>query len=206
NSAQPLTPTGKLPAPIAGSEWRSDTTAPAWGFTHSGNILQPFVSNPDLAKARETYRQLLFPEKQFESLDPTKTVLFINNDHSIAGRNPVRVVLFPKNTAGEEILLARYPSVTAQDSVDSISIKKQHESNGMLFIDLENSRPQKSLVTVEYESFKKTIPVYFAPNCKSEKLYCLTHPIQAWWYMQTIRSDKKREQEAQKQKAIEFGQ
>ncbi|MBP7768661.1 hypothetical protein KA082_02400, partial [Candidatus Woesebacteria bacterium] len=61
NSAQPLTPTGKLPAPIAGLEWRSDTTAPAWGFTHSGNILQPFVSNPDLAKARETYRQLLFP-------------------------------------------------------------------------------------------------------------------------------------------------
>lgn len=192
------------PAPLQQLVWSPNIGHLSWGFRVEGQTLIPFVNTTNLDQARTEYNSFLFPEKQFEKINIEKSYLYINNDRSIAGRNPVRLVLFPKNDSGEAILLPSYPQVNAKPSVDDISIHEQHQNNGMVFIDLTNKKALKTTVKIKYEEFEKELTIYFAPNCKEQKIYCLLHPRQSWWYVQTYLDDKKRAKEELDQKENSF--
>ncbi len=193
-----------LPSPLHELTWKNDLGQLYWGFTFEKNILTPFVYVTDLDRARTEYKSLLFPEKQFDTLDVSQTSLYVNNSHSIAGRNPIRLVLFPKNKDGEAILLPSYPRVETTPRAEAVTFYEQHQNNGMIFIDIHNSEPLTSKVTVSHSGFESTVTVYFAPNCKEQKWHCLFHPQQAWWYIQSVLDDKARAKEAKEQKEALF--
>lgn len=192
------------PENIVNLNWNTETDQSAWGFYNANNSLLPFVQNSDLDQAREQFRSLLFPEKKFETMNADKSYLYINNRYAIANRNPVRIVLFPKNSEGEAILLPTYPKVVTNPAIDEIDIHEQHQSNGMVFIDLDNKEPLAAKLTIEQDDFNKELTVYFAPNCKNEVLYCLTHPIKSWWYIRSVIGDKLRAMEEKRQKDASF--
>jgi len=189
-----------LPDPLHQLSWQTADQPAAWGFHITGSTLTPFVNYTDLATLRTSFRSFLFPEKQFEPLDDAKTFLHVNNKYAMAGRNPIRLILFPKNSSGEAILIPSNPTVTTTRPVDEIAMQMQHQSDGSVLIELKNSQPMTTKVTITADGFTKTVNVYFAPNCKEQKLYCITHPRQAWWFIRNYWADQSRARQAAKQK------
>lgn len=203
--AQPnLESLNQLPKPLVDLGWTAEDGKNSWGFNFKDFVLKPFVSISNLDLVRNSFKSMLFPEKQLETFDAEKSSLYVNNDYAQVGRNPVRLVLFPKNAQGTGILLPKYPQIMSSKEVKDISVHEQHQNNGMIFIDLSNDKPLETTVTVKYEDFEKKLQVYFSPNCKNEKLYCLLHPKQFWWYLKTYLGDKTRAEEEIKQKTELF--
>jgi hypothetical protein len=143
-----------------------------------------------LEQARLKHYPLLFPELSEHPLDPQQSYLHKNNRFAIAGRNPVRLVLFPKDQYGYPINLDKSPTIEVQPKVGQISVQKQSGQNGMIFIDLNHDQPQQFKVKISQDSWQETLNVYFAPDCKADFDTCLKHPIQGWWYINTILHDK----------------
>lgn len=143
-----------------------------------------------LEEMRQKHYPLLFPELSEHPLDTTATYLYKNNRFAIAGRNPVRLVLFPKDQYGYPITLKTEPTITVQKTIDSIEVKAQSGQNGMLFLDFINDTPLKTQVTVSKDGWSETLNIYFAPNCKSDLKYCLSNPQQATWFVRNFLGDK----------------
>ncbi|MFH1966991.1 MAG: hypothetical protein ABIJ03_00615 [Patescibacteria group bacterium] len=185
--------------PIQNLKWDN-----LWGFRQVGWVLEAFTNPVNLDQVRQDQKQLLFPQVEFDPLDAKTSYLYVNNALAVAGRNPVRLVFFPKNQQGESIFLSEYPQVNTSQTIDEIALYEQHGSNGMLFIDLNHSQPLKTKVTVSQFGFTDSVDIYFAPNCKQQPFYCLLHPRQAIWYMRSFVADKIREQTALNQKQEQY--
>lgn len=143
-----------------------------------------------LEEMRQKHYPLLFPELSEHPLDSKKTYLYKNNRFAMASRNPVRLVLFPKDQYGYPITLKTEPQITVADKIDGVEVKAQHGQNGMLFLDFINDQPLKTQVTITKDGWTETLNIYFAPNCKSDPIYCVTHPQQATWYIRNFLGDK----------------
>ncbi len=143
-----------------------------------------------LADMRQKHYPLLFPELSEHPLDAKATYLYKNNRFAMAGRNPVRLVLFPRDQYGYPVTLKTEPKISVQDKIDSVEVKAQHGQNGMLFLDFNHHAPLKTQVTITKDDWSETLNIYFAPNCKSDLKYCLTHPQQATWYVRNFLGDK----------------
>lgn len=160
------------------------------------DIFEPMIEKKDnlLEETRLKHYPLLFPELSEHSLDSKTTYLYRNNSFAIANRNPVRLVLFPRDQYGYPVTLKTEPKITSVSSdgskIDKIEVKAQSGFNGMLFLDFSNEKPLKSQVTIEKDCWSETLNIYFAPDCKSAPLYCLSHPQQAWWYVNSFAGDK----------------
>lgn len=143
-----------------------------------------------LEEMRQKHYPLLFPELSEHPLDPKNTYLYKNNRFAMASRNPVRLVLFPKDQYGYPVTLKTEPRITVAHKIDGVEVKAQHGQNGMLFLDFINDQPLKTAVTITKDDWTETLNIYFAPNCKSDLKYCLTHPRQATWYIRNFLGDK----------------
>jgi len=156
------------------------------------NIFVPVIKkeNDLLTKARREHYPLLFPELSEHPLDPQNTYLYKNNCFAIANRNPVRLILFPKDQYGYPITLKTEPTVTSEFAIDQIEVKAQSAYNGMLFLDFSNEKPLKTQVTIEKDGWSTKLEIYFAPDCKQNPFYCLRHPKQALWYIGSFTGDK----------------
>jgi len=143
-----------------------------------------------LEQARLKHYPLLFPELSEHPLDTQQSYLHKNNRFAIAKRNPVRLVLFPRDQYGYPINLDKSPTIEVQPKVGQISVQKQSGQNGMLFIDLNHDQPQQFKVKISQDGWQEILNVYFAPDCKANVSTCLKHPIQGWWYINTILHDK----------------
>lgn len=143
-----------------------------------------------LVEMRRKHYPLLFPELSEHPLDSKTTYLHKNNRFAMAGRNPVRLVLFPKDQYGYPVTLQTEPKISMQNKIDNIEVKAQHGQNGMLFLDFNHSAPLKTQVTITKGDWSETLNIYFAPNCKSDFKYCLMHPQQASWYIRNFLGDK----------------
>lgn len=146
-----------------------------------------------LTQLREEHQPLLFPELREQEIDPGQSYLYINNDYALADRNPVRLVLFPMDRYGYPITIEEEPEIITDPAVDTISLMRQSNSNGMLFIDLSSREIQKSQVTIRSGQFQHSLNVYFAPNCKTDWAYCLKNPAEASWYLRAKVGDYKRQ-------------
>ena len=146
-----------------------------------------------LEEARQKHYPLLFPELSEHPLDTQNTYLYKNNRFAIAGRNPVRLVLFPLDQYGYPVTLKTEPTITSENKIDQIEVKAQSGYNGMLFLDFINGKPLKSQVTIEKDGWSTKLDIYFAPDCKRDIVYCLKHPQQAVWYINSFIGDKVRE-------------
>lgn len=148
------------------------------------------INQTDLRQERDTHYQLLFPELKHQDIDPDHSYVYYNNRYAIAGRNPVRLVYFPQDKNGNPSLIETYPQLQTNPEVATQTSKRQHGKNGMIFLDFENPQPLKTQATITHQNFTNQVWIYFAPNCKQQKLHCLTHPRQAYWYIRAIIEDK----------------
>lgn len=151
-----------------------------------------FELNPQLFPAMiETQYPFIFPEKKIRELDKDKTIVYAHNRYAIAGRNPVRIVLVPQDNHGfptstkEEVVVATTPQAK------HIRIENQTTSREYQFVDVTHDKPEAIILNLQLDNIK--LPrqtIYFAPNCKKEIKYCLTHPKQTWWFLRAIFEDK----------------
>ena len=145
-----------------------------------------------LNKERIENYPLLFPEIKNTDLDSKTSYLHKNNRFAIAGRNPVRLVFFPKDQYSYPVNISTEPRIESSQQLDNISVKTQSAFNGMVFLDFENNDPVKSIIIIKKGDFEEKLIIYFAPNCKENPKYCLTHPRQATWFIRSLIGDKVR--------------
>lgn len=182
-----------LPKVLRSLAWNQESSGtPDWGFSGDNSQRTPFVHTTDLAQLRETFRSYLFPEKRVEEVDLKKTFLHVNNQYAIAGRNPIRLILFPKNSSGDAVLISNNPSVITSNAVDDIKIQAQPQADNSVLIELTNAQPMQTTVEVKLQKYTQTVTVYFAPNCKQNTAYCLQHPMQGFWYLRNLWDDYRR--------------
>lgn len=178
--------------------WKSPNGQTLWGFNDDNNTFTPFVNQTDLAHERDARYPLLFPEVKIRSIDPAQSELFRNNQYAMAGRNPVRLVFFPRDQYGFPVLTEQEPEVTT-DPVITTSWERPHGANGMIFVDYFSDTPQTVNATFMLGEFSESLPIYFAPNCKIQWRWCLSHPQQIWWYLKNRWGDEDRARQQAKQ-------
>lgn len=188
--------------------WFDKENNKSWGFSQKEEDsfikLTPFTEKTNLDQERKDYPQLLFPEFTQNILNIQKSYLHLNNTYAVAKRNPVRLVFFPKDLNSQTVILNAPPKVTTNKKISNIKIYQQHDSDGMLFIDLENDDPIKIEVNFTYQDFTKDLTVYFSPNCTKKIVYCLTHPQHSFWYLRSIVADRLRVANEEKYKKALF--
>lgn len=136
-----------------------------------------------LADVQVNYYPYIFPEIIDRSINNDNTILYAHNQYAIAGRNPIRFVLIPKDDHGYATGQTIEPEVTVEPEVTDVIIGEQ-QGNGVIFIDLVDNRVGKYKVKVKIgDQIEKSQTVYFAPNCKGEKWQCLSHPNKGVWYL-----------------------
>lgn len=185
--------------PVNSYAWTLRSGEQSWGFLAENDVFTSF-SNPELlAGERKDQKLLLFPEIQLGEPHSEKTSLYINNRYAIAGRNPARLVLFPRDRKNFPVLLAGPPTISLSSTEATASSLPAHGSNGMIFIDIDSQEPIRVIAKISTGKYSQEETVYLAPNCAREFLYCLTHPQQAYWYARSVLSDKFRFLEQKKQ-------
>jgi hypothetical protein len=173
--------------------WKDRQGQKLWGcFGTSSSVCVPTLNIGALESEREQRYPLLFPQLQERTLDVHSSYVYINNRYAIAGRNPVRIVFYPRDTYGYPAALSELPVITTDTPITYVGLEKQHGGNGMIFIDLINAESKKVQFTLQSQSYTQTSTVFFAPDCKQLLGECLKHPSQLYWYLSTIIDDRLR--------------
>ncbi len=133
--------------------------------------------------ARTTFYPYLFPEVIDRPLSNEQTVLYAHNKYAIAGRNPVRFVLIPKDEQGYATTQEVIPEISTEPEVLDTTIQDQ-QGNGVIFMDVIENRVGKYQVKVKAgDQIEKEETVYFAPDCSENIKHCMTHPNHAVWFL-----------------------
>lgn len=175
-----------------------------WDLEQDDNAFRPVVYEKNLQAPRQEFSDQLFPQLEREFADDQNSELYVNNQYAIIGRNPIRLVLFPKDDQGRQVMLADLPKVSTNPSIASVDIKRPHGSNGMVFIDLDDSNPGQVEASVSSGYFVSSAKVTFVTDCKQKPLYCLTHPKNTWWYLMSKIEDRRKAREEVENKAEMF--
>ena len=134
-------------------------------------------------KARIDYYYLLFPELGIRNLDMVKSFVYVNNRYALAGRNPIRIIFYPKDTYDQPTLLTQKPVIRLSQDIDAVHIQAEDGYSGSVFVDLTSNTPKKIKVSISYQDFLQEEWVYFAPNCKAEVKTCISRPNFLLWYL-----------------------
>lgn len=139
---------------------------------------------------QKSWYPYFLPESKMRPLSAEKTVLYAHNSYALAGRNPVRLVLFPFDEHGFPALHQTI-TVVSDPPVAYTSVESEGRKSTTQFIDIVHPDPIATTITVTVnDTISKRMTVYFAPNCKENWRYCLKHPVEAWWYLHTVFADK----------------
>lgn len=143
-----------------------------------------FFSHAELLEnERKDRYNILFPVLLHDSPDAKKTSMLVSTGYAIAGRNPARFVLFPRDQYGNPVLLDQPPTATTVDSNVKITVGDQFRDNGMVFIDYASDQPKSASIKINVGDYQYIGTAHFAPDCRLEFVRCLTHPVEAWWYV-----------------------
>lgn len=147
--------------------------------------LHPVITNPvNVDEYRVSNYPYVFPEVVDRTLSTTASTFYAHSKFSIAGRNPARLVVLPKDESGFRTQLIHEPQITTQPPVSGISIKPQDGATGLVFIDILESKPGAYIVSLSFDgSSTRQERIFLAPDCQSQLAYCVLHPWQASWFV-----------------------
>lgn len=152
-----------------------------------------FKTQPQLlALARETQYPFIFPEPKPRNVDQNQSQVYVHNRYAVAGRNPVRVILVPKDEYGFPTQPQTEPQISGNPAPDLIYQRPESKNQTIKYVDISNRDPLATQLELDLDGVKLSTQIYFAPNCKTQAQYCLTHPRQAWWYLKSFIQDKAR--------------
>ncbi len=180
---------------ISDTKWLDKEQRPLWGFStvtnNTSTTFKPFISFSDSYQSvLQSFQQNLFPEISSNQINSQKSKVFINNSYAIAGRNPVRIVFFPKDENNNPVILPNSPTIEHSGQEIEIEFHQPQGNNTMIFADLITSKPQSVDFKFDIADLNLDGTVYFAPNCKTEIFQCLINPRHSWWFIKTVLDDK----------------
>lgn len=155
-----------------------------------------FNTYPDLiTEVRSKQYPFLFPEPINRKVDEKISLFYPHNQYAVAGRNPVRLIFSGRDIYNSPVVTTSNINVFASSSVKKTAVMQNPVNQFIHYIDIYNDQPKKLTVSIKLNKnmeIKLNQPVFFAPNCKKQIKYCLTHPIEAYWYLRSFISDKTR--------------
>lgn len=180
-------------------QWTDKNGTFTWGFTptkeNNTNTTHwyAFTQPNSLEQERENRYPYLYPEVRERALDLQKTYLLVTNAFAQAGRNPIRLAFFPRDSYDYPTYISQNPTVTVDSDSVNIEITTPSGQDGLVFIDLTSGQIQKTTVQIQYQDYTSTHTVTFAPNCKQSWKLCLQNPHYWWWYLQNWSGDAYRQ-------------
>ena len=145
-------------------------------------------SGDAMMRAYEDLYPYLLPEPVRRELSQTYSKVHIHNRFAIAKRNPVRLVLEPHDAFNFPILLDNEAVITTEKPLAVQTIGELKKSQYQ-YVDLYSSDPVTSSVDITMTqggvTTRHSVRLFFAPNCKSDLLFCVTHPVEGSWYVIT---------------------
>jgi hypothetical protein len=160
----------------------------------SSCIYEPSRSDvKDLARIFDTHYPYFYPEPVERVLDIKNSKISIHNRFAIAGRNPVRLLLEPHDSMNFPILLESDAVISTDSKEVSVVTLGNLKKSQYQYVDFYSGKPLSSEISLSMGDrppyFSKKLRVFFAPNCKTDISYCITHPIESVWYVITKISD-----------------
>lgn len=155
-----------------------------------------FATKSDLiTRARKEQYPFLFPEPVSRKIDSKKSLFYPHNQYAVAGRNPVRLIVSARDVYNLPIIISSNIDVLVSSPVQKTSIMQNPANQFIQYVDIYNDKPNKYSVSIKLnkdKEIKLNKFVYFAPNCKKNIKYCLTHPLEAYWYLRSFIDDRLR--------------
>ncbi len=155
--------------------------------------LTPYIDPASYRTARDSLYPYLYPEPVGHAMSDRYTKIKVHNTYAIAGRNPVRILLEPHDELNFPIILDSEANIQVMPADTSVTPLGSLVSSQAQYIDLDSHDPREVRIVVTLQQFDKTYTVkrsaYFAPECRQDIAYCLTHPIHGLWYVATHVSD-----------------
>ncbi|MFO0703565.1 MAG: hypothetical protein U0525_02465 [Patescibacteria group bacterium] len=128
-----------------------------------------------------------FPESVGRKLSDKYSKVTVHNTFAIADRNPVRIILEPHDDFNFPILLSHDAQIKVKEENIYIKTLGNLKSSKYQYVDFYSDKPKSSDVEVKMSEgggeYDKIIRIFFAPNCKIDRNYCITHPLEAVWYL-----------------------
>ena len=155
-----------------------------------------FQIKPELiSKIRNEQYPFLFPEPVNRNIDIKKSLFYPHNQYAVAGRNPVRLIFSSRDIYNSPVIISSNIKVFTSSQVKKTNVMQNPANQFIQYVDIYNDQPKKYSVSIKLNEdleFKLNKPIYFAPNCKKQIRYCLSHPKEAYWYLMSFISDKTR--------------
>ena len=150
-------------------------------------------TSKSLLNLRKLAYPYLFPEPVGRTISQLNSFLAPHNQFAIAGRNPVRLFFSAKDVYGLPIIVKENVDIKTSLNISKKEVVKNFANQYIQYVDLYNDKPASTKVSLIINNSME-IPlkqkVYFAPNCKKEFAYCLTHPLHAYWFLKSYLGDK----------------
>lgn len=166
--------------------WKNLDGTTAWGMRQQRDgdwqKFFPWSQSTDLARQRQENSAFLLPALLKTDPDPKKTIVYVNNRYSIAGRNPARILLLPKNDQGYPVAVVDKLEVTTNPAVTNVAYSQPDENSGGIFVDVTYNQPGKVTVKIKISNLESSQEVFFAPDCRKDLTSCLSHPWHFYWY------------------------
>lgn len=146
-------------------------------------IILPQITSQKLTELRQEVYPYYFPELLLRSLDKEKTTVYAHNKYAIFGKNPVRVVVIPRDKNGFQIQTKDNIKVITNEDITYESADPQ--TNGTIFVDVYSKNAGKKSIKIEMGDLKKELKIYFVHDCanKNDILNCIKKPSHIYWYL-----------------------
>ena len=136
------------------------------------------------------YKKYLLPDPGLNIASEKYSQIFPHNDFALANINPIRIIVSLKDEDGLTALTKNDPIIKTSDPVKKIEVVGNPKSESIFYIDIYNDKPLKTKATISIENIEQEVDLTFAPFCKNEIKYCVTHPRQTLWFLQNKIQEK----------------
>ncbi|MBI2611265.1 hypothetical protein HYW54_00775 [Candidatus Gottesmanbacteria bacterium] len=154
--------------------------------------LIPGIKNQNLLSNLDFLFQ---PDKSPLEMDPKKTIVYWNNTKAIAGRNPIRIFILPRNKFSRATQVEKVDIKGNGLSFQNFSYPTDYSYRiSPWFIDISSDKSINTEIYISLDGkiLAKNIPIFFAPDCQYNIKSCLLNPANLLSYIDALFDEKKR--------------
>lgn len=152
-------------------------------------ILKPKVSIPELAFLNPVFQ----PDRSDLPLDLSKSIFYWHNLEAVAGRNPIRLFILPRNRIGRP---AKVDSFVLTPEKEGVKVSYPADYSFRIspwFIDITSQIPLSTgiTVTINAEKLPENISLKFITDCRKERKSCFKTPqklFEYFWYLFKVKA------------------
>lgn len=149
----------------------------------------------DKIKAIDLLVPIFAPDKSTLPFDLSHSIFYWHNQNAIAGRNPIRLFILPRNKYQRPVNVQKVQAnITPENSVEITFPSDYSYRLTPWFIDMtaDDAIEAKLSLKVNNQDVIKDTPISFYTDCKIEPKSCLKHPGQFIGYVRSIAEESLR--------------